>query len=175
MALTTRRQFLQQATFAAAALYRHPIHARPGAQGVSAARKSNAASVDPAAIRMLASTISGPHNHDGSTRVRIVPNGVHPRIRSASAVIVRCAGASDSRVLDFAQTRNLPLTVRGGGHSRAGSSVCNGGVVIDFSGMKRVEVDADKHVARAEGGSLVGRFGRHTGSDWPRLLTVALM
>jgi FAD/FMN-containing dehydrogenase len=88
------------------------------------------------------------------------------------AVIVRCAGAPDvARALEFAQNQNLPLAVRGGGHNRAGFSVCDGGVVIDLSGMNRVEVDAGKRVARAEAGALVHdldhatqRFGRATTS-----------
>ena len=72
------------------------------------------------------------------------------------ALIVRCAVASDvARALDFAQNQNLPLAVRGGGHSRLGYGMCDGGVVIDLSGMKRVEVDAGKRVARAEAGALV--------------------
>ena len=72
------------------------------------------------------------------------------------ALIVRCAGARDvARALEFAQNQNLPLAVRGGGHNRAGFSVCDGGVVIDLSGMNRVEVDAGKRVARAEAGALV--------------------
>ncbi len=72
------------------------------------------------------------------------------------ALIVRCAGPQDvARALEFAQRRNLPVAVRGGGHSRAGFSVCNGGMVIDFSAMKRVEVDDQKHVVRAEAGALV--------------------
>ena len=72
------------------------------------------------------------------------------------ALIVRCAGASDiARSLEFAQSHNLPLAVRGGGHSRAGFGVCDGGVVIDLSGMNQVKVDVSKRVARAEAGALV--------------------
>ena len=72
------------------------------------------------------------------------------------ALIVGCTGASDvARTLDFAQTHNLPLAVRGGGHSRLGYGMCDGGVVIDLSTMKRVDVDAGKRTARAEAGALV--------------------
>ena len=49
----------------------------------------------------------------------------------------------------------MPLAVRGGGHSRVGFSACDAGVVIDLSGMNRVEVDAGKRVARAQAGALV--------------------
>jgi FAD/FMN-containing dehydrogenase len=72
------------------------------------------------------------------------------------ALIVRCSGAPDIvRSLDFAQTHDLPVAVRGGGHDRAGFSVCDGGVVIDLSRMNRVEVDASKRMARAQAGALV--------------------
>jgi FAD/FMN-containing dehydrogenase len=72
------------------------------------------------------------------------------------AVIVRCGGASDvARALDFAQAQHLPLAVRAGGHSRLGFGMCDCGVVIDLSAMKRVEVDITKRVARAEAGALV--------------------
>src|SRR6202041_2886113 len=74
-----------------------------------------------------------------------------------------CYGAPDiARVLDFAQSQNLPLAVRAGGHNRAGFSVCDGGVVVDVSGMNRVEVDASKRVARAEAGSLVRDMDKAT-------------
>jgi len=59
VALTTRRQFIQQTSFAAAALYRRPIQALAGVQGILAAREQNPALLDPAAIRKLASQIAG--------------------------------------------------------------------------------------------------------------------
>lgn len=79
------------------------------------------------------------------------------------ALIVRCAGPLDvARALEFAQRRNLPVAVRGGGHSRAGFSVCDSGMVIDFSAMKRVEVDDRMHTARAEAGALVRHLDQAT-------------
>jgi len=72
------------------------------------------------------------------------------------ALIARCANVQDvSYALEFAQRQSLPLAIRGGGHSRAGFSVCDGGMVIDLSGMNRVEVDAGKRIARAEAGAVV--------------------
>ena len=43
--------------------------------------------------------------------------------------------------------------MRGGGHNPAGHCVCDGGLVIDLSLMRRVDVDADARIARAEGGA----------------------
>jgi FAD binding domain/Berberine and berberine like len=163
MALMNRRQFVQQTTFAAAALYGRPMKVLAGTRPIFEAREQNAAPLDAAAIRKLTSEITG---HVITTEApdyessRLVFNRAFDR---RPALIVRCVGASDvARALDFAQSQNLPLAVRGGGHSAAGYGACDGGVVIDLSGMKRVEVDAGKRVARAEAGSLVGDLDQAT-------------
>ncbi|HEY6305979.1 MAG TPA: FAD-binding oxidoreductase, partial [Candidatus Angelobacter sp.] len=120
------------------------------------ASEQNVAALDAVAVRKLASEITGhlitPEAPDYES-ARLVFNRAFDR---RPALIVRCAGASDvARSLDFAQSHNLPLAVRGGGHNRLGLSVCDGGVVIDLSGMNGVEVDADKRVAHAQAGALV--------------------
>jgi FAD/FMN-containing dehydrogenase len=53
----------------------------------------------------------------------------------------------------FARAHGLEVTVRGGGHNPAGHCVSDGGLVIDLSELRRVEVDADARLAHAEGGS----------------------
>jgi FAD/FMN-containing dehydrogenase len=70
------------------------------------------------------------------------------------AAIVRCFGAGDVvTAFDFARTHALEVAVRGGGHNPAGHCVSDGGLVIDLSLMRRVEVEADEGIARAEGGA----------------------
>jgi len=60
-------------------------------------------------------------------------------------LIARCAGTGDVvRVLDFARTRGIAIAVRGGGHSQAGLSSCDGGVVIDLGKMDQVTFDVDR-------------------------------
>jgi FAD/FMN-containing dehydrogenase len=72
------------------------------------------------------------------------------------ALIVRCVGPSDvAYTLEYAVTKHLPVAVRAGGHSRLGFGICDGGVVIDLSTTRRVEVDAARRVARVEAGALV--------------------
>src|SRR5512133_2737006 len=70
---------------------------------------------------------------------RRVWNGVidrHP------AVIVRCVDANDvQRAVEFGRQNNLDIAVRGGGHSFAGLSTCDNGLVIDLSPMKAVLVN----------------------------------
>jgi hypothetical protein len=156
MAMPTRRQFVQEAAFAAAALYGRPITALADGLGMAAGSAQNAGRIDADAIRKLASQVSGhvitPEASDYESS-RLIFNrafDLHP------ALMVRCAGASDvARALDFAQSQKVPLAVRGGGHSRVGYGMCDGGVVIDLSGMNRVEVDARRRVAHAGAGALV--------------------
>src|SRR5207247_662488 len=70
------------------------------------------------------------------------------------AVIARCAGAGDvATAFDFAREHELEVAVRGGGHNPAGHCVCDGGLVIDLSQMRGVDVDGNARIARAEGGA----------------------
>ena len=70
------------------------------------------------------------------------------------AVIARCLGADDiATAFDFARAQALEVAVRGGGHNPAGHCVCDGGLVIDLSLMRRVEVDGEARTARAGGGA----------------------
>lgn len=155
MALITRRRFVEQTAVAAAALYGHPVKVLTGTRFFEP-HEQNAAPLDAATVRKLASDIVGhviTKESPDYESARLVFNRAFDR---HPALIVRCADASDvARALDFAQNHNLPLAVRGGGHNRAGFSVCEGGVVIDLSGMNQVEVDPGKRVARAEAGALV--------------------
>ena len=76
-------------------------------------------------------------------------------------VIARCADASDVQaVIDFARDRNALLSVRGGGHNIAGSAVNDGGIVIDLSLMKSVQVDAVGRTARVAPGVTLGELDR---------------
>src|ERR1051326_2486951 len=79
------------------------------------------------------------------------------------ALIARCAEVADvPRAIEFARTYDLPVAVRGTGHSLAGSGVCDGGLVIDLSRMKQIDVDPVRRTARAQPGLTWGEFDRQT-------------
>jgi FAD/FMN-containing dehydrogenase len=56
----------------------------------------------------------------------------------------------------------LRVAVRGGGHNVAGNAVCDGGLVLDMSGMKDIRVDRTARTARADPGLTWGEFDRAT-------------
>jgi FAD/FMN-containing dehydrogenase len=79
------------------------------------------------------------------------------------AVIVRCRETADAAIaVNFAREHALPVAVRGGGHSVVGYGVCDGGVVVDLTRMKRISVDAAAKTARAGGGVLWGELDAAT-------------
>jgi UDP-N-acetylenolpyruvoylglucosamine reductase len=151
----TRRHFARQMALAAA-LCGRPLWATGGSHALFGTDKQNGAPADPQTIRKLASQIVGqvitPDAADYDAARSIFNRAFDRR----PAVIVRCSSPADvARALEFAQAQHLPLAVRAGGHSRLGFGMCDGGVVIDVSAMRRVEVDISKRVARAEAGALV--------------------
>ena len=75
------------------------------------------------------------------------------------AVIIKVADANEvSRVVNLARESGLELAVRSGGHSTAGHSVCEGGIVLDLSNMKGLEIDTESRTAWAETGLTAGEL-----------------
>lgn len=78
-------------------------------------------------------------------------------------MVVRCVAPADVvRSVEFARANDLAIAVRAGGHSHCGDSFCDGGLVIDVSGMKNIAVDAGTCTARAEAGLSAREFDRST-------------
>lgn len=70
------------------------------------------------------------------------------------AAVARVANADDiAAVIGFARETRAELAVRGGGHSGAGHSTTDGGIVIDMRDLKRIEVDPETRTAWADAGN----------------------
>ena len=90
---------------------------------------------------------------DGYAEAARVWNGAYDETRPA--VIVRCSGTADViAAVGFARSNELSIAVRGGGHSVAGFSTCDGGLVIDLSAMRDVHVDPAAGRAFIGGGAI---------------------
>ena len=65
------------------------------------------------------------------------------------AVVIRAGSTRDVvRAVTFAREEGLELSIKGGGHNIAGLSLSDGGVTLDLSGLRTVDVDADRGLAR---------------------------
>jgi FAD/FMN-containing dehydrogenase len=103
----------------------------------------------------FAGELIGP-DHPGYDAARQVANGM---IDKRPALIARCKSAEDVQLaLAYARERDLIVAVRGGGHSNAGHSCCDDGIVIDTGPMKEVAIDPEART---------GRFG--AGLNWGEL------
>lgn len=75
------------------------------------------------------------------------------------AAVLRCAGTEDVRsALEIAAEQSLEIAVRAGGHSVSGKSVCDGGLVIDLSRLKRVRVEPNGATANVQPGVTLGEL-----------------
>ncbi len=75
------------------------------------------------------------------------------------SMIARCTSSSEvAQSLNFVRRHDLPFSVRGGGHNIAGNAVCNDGVMIDLSLMKKVLIDQKRHLGFVEPGCTLADF-----------------
>jgi len=89
---------------------------------------------------------------DGYEGARRVQNGLVDR---RPAVIAQCRDTGDiAAAVRFATAEGLEISVRGGGHNVAGRCVTEGGLMIDLSGMRAIDVDPNAATARVQGGAL---------------------
>ena len=92
----------------------------------------------------------GDDDYDAARQV-VLPVDARP------AAIVRVAGADDvAKVIAYARETDTELAVRCGGHSGAGHSTTDGGVVIDLRDLKRLDIDAEARTAWADAGLTAG-------------------
>lgn len=166
----TRRDFLVAATQQSAALaliaggctQPNP----PAIQPVSSTTVDTKKTLDQVPAAEIQSFVSrlkgraiqpGDHEYDVARQVWNAAYDKHP------GLIIRCSGPADvAHTIEFARDKSVLLAVRSGGHSLAGKSTCEGGIVLDLSGLKKIEVDKEKRIARAEAGLTLAEFDQAT-------------
>jgi FAD/FMN-containing dehydrogenase len=73
------------------------------------------------------------------------------------AIIARCASTDDVVAsVNVARLHDLQVSVRCGGHGVTGKALVDGGLAIDLTRMRRVDVDIERSVAKVQGGCLLG-------------------
>ncbi|MBG0566084.1 FAD-binding oxidoreductase [Actinoplanes aureus] len=81
-------------------------------------------------------------------------------------LIVRCADAGDVAVaVRYAVRREIELSIRSTGHNVTGCAVSDGGITLDLSGMRGIEVDPERRIATVQPGVLWGDFDRRAQAD----------
>ncbi len=97
---------------------------------------------------------------EGYESARQIWNGMFDR---RPAIIARCVGTTDViKAVNFARDNHLLIAVKGGGHNSAGNAVCDDGIMIDLSRMRRVLVNPKNKTARVDGGALLGDMDHET-------------
>jgi FAD/FMN-containing dehydrogenase len=142
------------------------FRARLGADLVRAAGKVEANVASPRVRAGLSDDVTGrlreqllPGDH-GYDEVRRVHNGL---VDKRPALIARCRSAADIvEAVNLARRLRLEIAVRGGGHSVAGRSVVDGGLMIDLSPMKEIHVDSATRTAHAQAGVTWAEYNRET-------------
>jgi len=97
---------------------------------------------------------------EGYEEARRVWNAVHD---TRPGLIVPCTGTADViDAVNFAREHRLLVSIRGGGHNVAGTSLCDGGLMIDLSRLREVRVDPQARIAEVGPGATLGDVDRET-------------
>ena len=107
----------------------------------------------PGALDQLASRLPGRLHLPASPEFEEACTIWNAMIERRPGLVIRCSTAADvSHAVRFAREHDLVLAVRGGGHNIAGNALCDGGVMLDLSPMRAVEVNPSSNL-------LIGNMG----------------
>ena len=111
------------------------------------------------ALRAAVGTVIGPDDADYDAARRVMyEDDARP------AAIARPADSSEvARVVDLARETGSELAIRSGGHSGAGHGTSDGGIVLDLSGLKSIEIDVEGRTVWAGTGLTAGEVGAAVG------------
>ncbi|KIW53343.1 hypothetical protein PV05_08925 [Exophiala xenobiotica] len=119
-------------------------------------------SITPSDIDTLRSLLSGTSAtlltpNDGASYEASIRRWSRAAEKPAGLVLVPASAEEVSIALKYAGAQNLDLAVKGGGHSTAGVSSTNGGLLVDLNAkMRNVEVDLDRKLFKVQGGATWG-------------------
>lgn len=133
--------------------------AAPGTRLAAISRTGNEITIESSVVQDFAGALQGPllqstdGGYDSARKIWNAMFDKHP------ALIARCQNQSDVvNAVKFAGEQDLLVSVKCGGHSLPGKSSCDGGLMIDLSGMHSVDVDTEAMTARVDGGALLGHI-----------------
>jgi FAD/FMN-containing dehydrogenase len=110
-------------------------------------------------LRGIEGEVIGPED-SGYDEARRVHNGMIDR---SPGVIIRAGSAGDVAAgIGFARSHDVPLAIRGGGHSAPGLGTIDDGVVIDLAPLSAVTVDAAARTVAVGGGATLSQVDAAT-------------
>jgi FAD binding domain-containing protein/berberine-like enzyme len=116
-----------------------------------------ASPIDPAALASLTGNLRGRLLLPGDPAYDEARTVWNAMIDRRPAAIARPLGVDDIQAcVRFAAEHGATLAVKGGGHNIAGLAMPEGGLVLDMGELRGVEVDAERRLARAQPGALLG-------------------
>ena len=154
----TRRDFIKRSATAGAAFATSRALARLGI--------AVAPDLDPVVVKKFGATLKGrlvlpnEQSYDAARRIAFwnSKTAKHP------VMIAQCANPEDvTRSVEFARRHDLLVAVRSGGHSTLGWGLCEGGLVIDVSRMKEINIDPVRLTVRAGPGLMVKEVSASAG------------
>lgn len=112
-----------------------------------------------ALAKKLNEKLNGHVSYPGEARYEAARTVWNAMIDRHPAAVAHCTGAGDvTSAIQLARENGLEASIRGAGHNIAGTAVCDGGLMIDLSGMKDVRIDKEKRRAYVGPGATLADF-----------------
>ena len=120
-------------------------------------------SLDPSALSSLRDQLRGPVLTPGDEVYDDARQIWNARLQQRPAAVARCSGAADVQAaVRVARAHDLDLAVKSGGHSYAGRSTHEGGLLVDLSAMTGIRVNPQAQRARVQAGATWGSVDHET-------------
>ncbi|GGG47687.1 FAD-binding oxidoreductase [Bizionia arctica] len=117
--------------------------------------KNTVQNLAPQIIKAFASQLKGKLISPSDKTYNETRQVYNAMIDKRPGLFAMCENASDVIAsVNFGRDNNLLIAIRGGGHNGGGLGLCNGGLVIDLSGIKFVEVETAKNTVKVGGGNI---------------------